>query len=41
MSIEEKGLAENEGPYRFSRQGILDTFEEEFEIQNISILWNT
>ena len=35
MSIEEKDLAENEGPHKFSRQEILDTFEEEFEVQNI------
>jgi len=35
MSIEEKGLPENEGPYRFSEQEVLDTFEKDFEIIEI------
>ena len=35
MSIEEKDLAEDEGPHRFSQQEILDIFGEEFEVQNI------
>jgi SAM-dependent methyltransferase len=35
MSIEEKGLPEDEGPYKFSKQGVLDTFEKDFEIIEI------
>jgi len=35
MSIEEKGLPDNEGPYRFSKQEILDTFENDFEVKEI------
>jgi SAM-dependent methyltransferase len=35
MSIEEKGLPGDEGPYRFSQQEILDTFEKDFEIVEI------
>jgi len=35
MSIEEKELPENEGPYRFSEQEVLDTFEKDFEIIEI------
>ena len=31
MSIEEKGLPDNEGPYRFSKQEILDTFENDLK----------
>jgi SAM-dependent methyltransferase len=35
MSIEEKGLPDDEGPYRFSKQEILDTFENNFEVKEI------
>ena len=35
ISIEEKDLAEDEGPHRFSKQKILDTFREGFEVQSI------
>ena len=35
MSIEEKDLADDEGPYRFSQQDVLDAFEKDFEIQEI------
>ncbi len=35
MSIEEKALSEDEGPYRFSQQEVLDTFEKDFEIIEI------
>ena len=35
MSVKEKGLRENEGPHRFSQQGILDAFGKYFEVQNI------
>jgi SAM-dependent methyltransferase len=35
MSIEEKGLPEDEGPYKFSKQEIIDTFEKDFEIIEI------
>ncbi len=35
MSIEEKGLPDDEGPYRFSKQEILDTFENDFEVKEI------
>jgi len=35
MSIDEKGLPDNEGPYRFSKQEILDTFENDFEVKEI------
>jgi len=35
MSIEEKGLPEDEGPYKFSKQEVLDTFEKDFEIIEI------
>ncbi len=35
MSIEEKGLPDNEGPYRFSKQEIFDTFENDFEVNEI------
>ncbi len=30
MSIEEEALPEDEGPYRFSQQEILDAFEKDF-----------
>ncbi len=35
MSIEEKGLPEDEGPYKFSKQEVIDTFEKDFEIIEI------
>ncbi len=35
MSIEEEALPEDEGPYRFSQQEVLDTFEKDFEIIEI------
>ncbi len=35
MSIEEKGLPKDEGPYRFSQQEVIDTFEKDFEIIEI------
>ncbi len=35
MSIEEEALSEDEGPYRFSQQEVLDTFEKDFEIIEI------
>ena len=35
MSVEEKGLAENEGPYRFSQQEVLDALGDNFEVQDI------
>jgi len=35
MSIEEKGLPDDEGPYRFSKQEILDIFENNFEVKEI------
>ncbi len=35
MSVEEKGLPENEGPYKFSKQEVLDTFEKDFKIIEI------
>ncbi len=35
MSIEEKGLPDDEGPQRFSQQEVLDTFEKDFEIKKI------
>ena len=35
MSIEEKGLPDDEGPYRFSKQKIFDTFENNFEVKEI------
>ncbi len=35
MSIEEEALPEGEGPYRFSQQEVLDTFEKDFEIIEI------
>ncbi len=33
MNIEEKGLPDDEGPYKFSKQDILDTFEKDFEVR--------
>ena len=35
MSVEEKGLPEDEGPYKFSKQDVLDVFEKDFEIIEI------
>ena len=35
MSIEEEGLPDDEGPYRFSKQEILDTFENNFQVKEI------
>ena len=35
MSIEEKGLPKDEGPYRFSQKEVIDTFEKDFEIIEI------
>ena len=35
MSIEEKGLPKDEGPYRFSQQEVIDTFEKDFEVVEI------
>lgn len=35
MSVEEKDLAEDEGPHRFSKQEILDAFGENFEVEYI------
>jgi len=35
MSKEEKGLPDEEGPYKFSEQDILDIFEKDFQILDI------
>jgi len=35
MSIEEKGLPDDEGPYKFSQQEVIDTFEKDFEVVEI------
>jgi len=35
MSKEEKGLPDEEGPYKFSEQDVLDVFEKDFQILNI------
>ena len=35
MSIEEKGLPDDEGPCKFSQQEVLDTFEKDFEVIEI------
>ncbi len=35
MSIEEKGMSDDEGPQKFSQQEVLDTFEKDFEVIEI------
>ena len=35
MSIEEKGLPEDEGQYKFSQYEVVDTFEKDFEVVEI------
>lgn len=35
MSTEEKNLPDNEGPHKFSRQELSDTFEKDFEIKEV------
>ena len=35
MSIEEKDLPDEEGPYKFSEQDVLDAFEKDFQILEI------
>ena len=35
MSIEEKNLSDKEGPYKFSKQEVLDIFEKDFQVLEI------